>query len=73
MCSVSVKCWLQLVDCFVCCHTCTSDLFLNVFFKAITIQEDKKKRKQQNVILSPQAGIYIYFLNMENVTLMYLW
>lgn len=30
---------------------------LSAFFQGSPIQEEKKKRKQQNVILSPQAGI----------------
>lgn len=34
--------------------------FLVFFFQGLPLQEENKKRKQQNLVLGPQAGVYIY-------------
>lgn len=36
-------------------------LFCRICFQGLPLQDENKKRKQQNLVLGPQAGVYIDF------------
>lgn len=46
----------------MCVEMCVADavlLFCLLCFQGITLQDENKKRKQQNLVLGPQAGVCI--------------